>query len=73
MNFFQQIHYLNLDRGIQGAYRLIENDKIGIRSHSAGNAHALRLSSAQFIGQTIRDALRQADLFKKIGTIMLIK
>jgi hypothetical protein len=50
----QQVHYLPLDRDIQGGDRFVKDDESRIQGDGPGDADALALASAEFMGIAVQ-------------------
>ena len=51
LDIFQQIQYLGPDGNVQVRYRLVENDKGRFQRQRSGDADALPLPAAKFVGE----------------------
>ena len=57
LQILQQIHDLGPDGDIQGRYRFVQNDQLGVERQGPGNGNALPLSAAKFMREQIDGAL----------------
>lgn len=67
VKFFLEVHQkvddLGLNRDIEGTDRLVANNKLRFDGESAGNADALALASAKFVGEAAGVGRVEADKF----------
>ena len=50
LQIFQQVHNLGADGHIQGGYRFIQHNQLGVQGQPPGNSQALPLSAAELVG-----------------------
>ena len=67
VKFFLEVHQkvddLGLDRHIEGTDRFVADDKLRFDSEGAGDADALALASAKFVGEAAGVGRVEADKF----------
>ena len=67
VKFFLEVHQkvddLGLDRNIEGTDRFVADDKLRFDGEGAGNADALALTSAKFVGESAGVGRVEADKF----------
>ena len=63
----QEVEDLRLDRHVQRAHRLVEDDELRADGERPGDADPLPLATAELVREAIEHVRRQADEVEKLG------
>ena len=66
LQLLQEVDDLRLNGDIQGGYRLIANDELGLEGQGAGDAHPLSLAAAHLVGIAAGHKGIQTDHLEKL-------
>jgi hypothetical protein len=62
LQVLEKVHDLGADRHVQGGYRLVKDDQLGIRRQGSGESDPLPLAPAELVGESIGGVRRQPHL-----------
>ena len=67
LEVFEEVQYLGLDADVEGAHGFITDEEFGLDGEGAGDADALALTAAEFVGVAAGGVGGEADFFEEAG------